>query len=80
MGKFKKITASTELTPRVKIREFNKNKDDCDNYVIGNHKIDSDTYEVYPDGVDYLNKEGVDYQDLFLTLIRILSTQKESTI
>ncbi len=59
MGTFRKVTESTELAPKMKIREFNEYKDDYDNYVIGNHQIDSDTYEVYPDGVDYLNKEGV---------------------
>lgn len=59
MGTFKKITTSTVLLPKMKIREFDKNKEDYDNYVIGKNRTDDDSFEVYPDGVDYLNREGV---------------------
>ena len=59
MGTFKKISLSTELLPGILIREFNRQKDDYENYIIGNHIIENDAYEVYPEGVDYLNKAGV---------------------
>lgn len=59
MVSFKKIKTTTILQPGTIIREFNQQKNDFENYVIGNHKLEDDAYEVYPEGVDFLNKNSV---------------------
>jgi hypothetical protein len=58
MGTFKKITESTVLTSGMLIRELNKQTEDFDSYIIGNLN-GNNSFEVYPEGEDYLNKAGV---------------------
>lgn len=59
MGLFKKIKSNTILKPSMRIREFNTHNGVYDNYTIGQHILEDDKYEVYPDGKDFLNSSGV---------------------
>ncbi|MBN2394937.1 MAG: hypothetical protein JXC36_00555 [Candidatus Atribacteria bacterium] len=59
MGNYKSIIQSTKLEPQMKIREFLKGANDYNNYVIGEYLLDDDKYEVYPEGVNYLDSDGV---------------------
>lgn len=73
MGTFKKITSATKLKPKMKIREFNKFENKYDNYVIGN-KLEDETFEVYPDGIDYLSKDSL---LLYYSLLKMISRKCE---
>jgi len=59
MGNFIKITESTELHSGMLIREYNNDTEDYDNFILGEYIPGNDSFEVYPEGEDYLNKEGV---------------------
>ncbi|MCU4158252.1 hypothetical protein J1N10_19925 [Carboxylicivirga sp. A043] len=53
MGKFTKITHQTNLTPGTQIRRPNSSGE-YEYYLIGEHIMADNKYEVYPGGKDYL--------------------------
>lgn len=59
MGSFKRITESTNLELGMLVREFNSKNEDYDNYNIGENKLSEDSFEVYPEGTDYLDKANL---------------------
>jgi len=59
MGSFKKITESTVLSPKMKIRRPTISVYYYDYYIIGNLILGLDKFELYPEGDDYLESHNI---------------------